>query len=524
MYPSLGRRLFLGAAAAAATAAIACAAPAYAAAPSIAVVLPDVTVAAGTSVPVGPILYARQETTLHNSAMTFELSGDLGGVAFTTEEFDDCEAVSATKLTCASPFELDLGPDGVGGVFDATLAAPKSALGRSGTITTTFTADGVDEITSTAEVTVADGVDLVAGKDAEVSVKVGAGFDAELEVRNNSDEVVRGAAIVFHTDYAFSSPEEFSNCWYGDGQVNACTFDQELQPGATYRTTVPYQLRAGTAAPGGAYGEFQWMTGDDYQDFLRYLEKAGYEGPGKPGKGGELGLTSPVSAQAAKQTDTRPDNNWQNVEVKVLGKQGTDFVAVGATAKGAKGATVTLPVGTRNAGPATVDLNRSGSSAATVIVTVPARTKVVTVPKGCAKAEDESVRTNPKALQYVCFSGSLFPAKTTVVWPFVVELLDDVTDAEGLVEVNPPCQCERFGRDINKKNDTAKIVINPVAVVPGDGVPGDGGQGDGGQGGGGGLPITGSQTAVVGAAGAVLVAAGVLGFFLARRRRTRFEA
>nr|WP_221375432.1 hypothetical protein [Actinoplanes polyasparticus] len=514
MYRSLGRRLFFGAVAAAATAAFAFAAPAQAAAPTIDVVLPDVTVAAGASIQVAPIMFANQATVLHNTAMTFELSGDLPGVAFKVEEFDDCEAVGATKLTCSLPYEFDLGPDGAVGYYQAELAAPAAALGKTGKITTTFRADGVDPVTTTADVTVASGVDLAAGPDSKLSVKVGAGFDAKLQVRNNSKEVVKGAAIVFHTDYAFASAKQFSNCWYGDGQVNACTFGQDLQPGATYQTSLPYKVRPGTAAPGGAYGEFQWLTGDDYRDYLEYLEKAGYDGPGAPGKGGKLGLTSQATARAA-QTDTDPDNNWQNIEIKVLGKLGTDFAAVGAAAKGAEGDTLTLPVGARNNGPATVDASRSGSAAATVIVTIPAKTKVVTVPEGCSKAEDDSVKTNPKALQYVCYSSPLFPAKTTVLWKFGVELTGDITNGKGLVEVNPPCECERFSRDINKKNDTAAIVINEV--------PGAAGEGSGGQGGGS-LAITGTQTAFVGGAGAVLVAGGVLGFVLARRRRTRFEA
>nr|WP_296073133.1 hypothetical protein [uncultured Actinoplanes sp.] len=515
MYRSLGRRLSFGAAAA--VAAIAFAAPAYAAAPTVDVVLPDVTVAAGAGIQVAPILYADQESRLSNATMTFELSGDLGGARLEhPDEFDVCESVSPTKLTCTMPFEIGVGPDGVIGYFQAGLTAPKTALGKTGKITATFTADGVAKVTTSAQVNVAGGVDLAAGEGSEISVKVGADFDAKLQVRNNSDEVVHGAAIIFNTDYAFSSPKQFSNCWYGGGSVNACSFDQELQPGSTYEVSVPYRLRADTAAPGSEYGQFEWLTGDDYQDLLTFLHDNGYDGPGDEGKGAKLGLTSLSAARAVKQTDVNPENNWQDLRVNALGKQGTDFVALGATAKGAKGDTVTLPVGTRNNGPATVDRNRAGESAATVIVTIPAKTKVVTVPEDCVKADDGSLTTNRKAVQYACFSSPLFPAKTTVLWKFGVKLTDDVTNAKGLVEVNPPCECDRFAGDINKKNDTAKIVINPVAGGSPD-------EGSGGQGGGS-LPITGPQTALFGGAGAVLVAGGVLGFFLARRRRTRFEA
>jgi LPXTG-motif cell wall-anchored protein len=41
---------------------------------------------------------------------------------------------------------------------------------------------------------------------------------------------------------------------------------------------------------------------------------------------------------------------------------------------------------------------------------------------------------------------------------------------------------------------------------------------------GGGLPLTGPQTGLIGAAGALLVAAGLAGFIATRRRRTRFQA
>lgn len=531
MYRSLGRRLSFGATAAAvaafAFAAFAFAAPAGAAAASVDVTLPDVTVAAGAGTQIAPIFYANRETTLFNTTLTFELSESLAGLELKDDGRRHCESTGPAKLTCALPYEFSTGPDGTVGDYVAELTAARTALGRTGKVTATLTADGVETTTATADVTVVSGVDLVAGDESEISAAPGAGFDAKLRVRNNSDEVVNGAAVIFNTDYAFSSPRQFSNCWYGDDQVNACVFDDKLQPGATYGTTVPYRLRAGTAAPGGAAGEFQWLTGDDYQDLLDFLAENGYDGPGAQGTGGPLALTTLVTARSAKQTDVDPDNNWQRLSVKVTGRQGTDIAAVGATATGAKGDTVTLPVGVRNDGPATVDRSRSGSSATTAVVTIPAKAEVVTVPEGCVKADDDSVRTNPGALQYACFTAPLFPVATTVVWKFGVRLTDDVTDARGLVEANPECTCDGFSGDINPKNDTASIVINPVAAPggPGDGAGNGTGGEDGGQGGGGGtLPITGSQTALVGAAGAVLVTAGVVGFVLARRRRTRFEA
>jgi len=115
-------------------------------------------------------------------------------------------------------------------------------------------------------------------------------------------------------------------------------------------------------------------------------------------------------------------------------------------------------------------------------------------------------------VQYICFADTLIPAGTTTTWKFALKITKVAPNASGAVEINPACECERFNADTNKSNDVAAIVLNPTAT------------GGGGGSGGGGLPITGPQTALFGAAGAGLIAAGVAGFAIARRRRTRFEA
>jgi hypothetical protein len=157
---------------------------AYAAAPEIDLALVDVTVAAGSSTQVAPIVYSSEEVT-----------------------------------------------------------ATDAALGETGTVKVTYSADGVAPVSRTAAVTVAEGVDLAAGPATEVTAKPGKSFDAALQVQNNTDKAVHGTAVIFGTDYAFSSIKQFGNCFYGGGQVNACTFDQDLEPGATYEVVLPYQLR-----------------------------------------------------------------------------------------------------------------------------------------------------------------------------------------------------------------------------------------------------------------------------------------
>ncbi|MET8148023.1 hypothetical protein ACIBSW_13910 [Actinoplanes sp. NPDC049668] len=510
MHRSLGRRVFVGAVGAIAAAALAT--PAYAAAPVIDVALPDVTVAAGGKTEIGPLLSSDKETTVLGAKAVYELSAGLEGVSFEApEESSDCTSDGPTKFTCTANFETWISPDGVIGDFEAGIAATEAALGKSGTVKLTFSADGVAPITRTAELTVAEGVDLAAGGDKEISGKPGASFDASLQVRNNTDKVVRGAAVLFYTDYPFQSTKQFSNCFYSQGQVNACTFDRDLEPGASYQIVLPYKLRADTYAPGVVAGEFEWFTTGDYTDLIKFLDDNGYEGPGTAGDGGKLELRKlPAAASLGnhKQTDTTPTNNSQTLTVNASGKQGTDFAAIGANVSGGAGDTVKVPVGVRNNGPASLDRSRHGGPAVVAVVTIPAGTKVATVPAGCFKAEDDSVRTKPDALQYVCFSNPVFPVKTQVVWEFGLKITKVVPNAAGAIELNPACECDVFSRDINKSNDVAKIVVNPTD---------DGGSG-------GGLPVTGPQTGLIGAGGALLVAAGIAGFIVARRRRTRFEA
>jgi hypothetical protein len=506
MHRSVGRRTLVGAAAAFAAATLAT--PAYAAVPAIDVALPDVTVAAGSSTQIAPILFSNKETTVTGATMVYQLSGGLDGVSLSApDESSDCTSDGPGKLTCTTPWETWISPDGVIGDFTAGIGATDAALGENGKVKVTFSADGVAPITRTADVNVAEGVDLAAGAAKEINVKPGNSFEASLQVHNTTDKVVHGTAVIFDTDYPFVPTKQFANCFYAQGQVNACTFDHDLEPGATYQIDLPYQLRADTYAPSTVAGEFEWLTAGDYADLIKFLDHNGYEGPGTAGSGGTLELQQlPAASSLAKQTDTNPDNNWQSLTVNASGKQGTDFAAIGASVSAALGDIVKIPVGVRNNGPATLDRSRSGSSAVTAIITLPAGTKVVTVAHGCVKSDDDSLKTKPGALQYACFSDTLFPAKTQLTWEFGLKITKVVPNAEGAVEVNPACECDRFSDDINKSNDVAKIVVNQTG------------------GAGGGLAITGPKAGLIGATGALLVSVGIAGFIVTRRRRTRFEA
>jgi hypothetical protein len=454
--------------------------------------------------------------TFTNAKVTFQLSGDLAGVSLRpSADVQGCTATNSTTVTCEIENSHDIvTPYGSSIQFAADISATKAALGETGKATYTLSGDGIETVKKTIDVNVAEGVDIAAGTDKTVSVKPGAGFDAGLEVHNNSDSVVHGVTVLFDTDYALVSTEQFANCFYGDGQVTACTFDQDLKPGASYQLAMPFQLRKDTAAPGEAYADFEWLTAGDWDDLLKFLGDNGIDGPGTPGNGDAIALEQTPTNKALKQTDPNPDNNWQDLEIDVAGNQGVDLAAVGATATGAAGTTVGVALGAKNNGPATLDRTQDGFGVG-ALITIPAGVTVAAFPDDeCfLNTRDSIIKGDPNAVQYACFTDAVVPAGETVTWKFALRINKATPNESGTVALYPKCECE-WPADTNSGNDTAEIVLNPT----GGGTNPGGGHGDVG------LPITGPQTALIGAAGAALLAAGIAFFTVSRRRRTRFEA
>ncbi|MEU8241659.1 hypothetical protein AB0C07_25705 [Actinoplanes missouriensis] len=514
MHHRSARRLFAGPAVAVA-AALALAAPAHAAAGAkISFELSGTTVGVGAQAPIDTVLGADKAVTLTSASVTYELSGDLTGVSLVSEDAY-CESFSESQLVCERPFEFELDPDGLSNVFDAALKASGSAVaGATGTLTATFSADGVTPVKATADVKVADDVDLAAGKSYELDLKPGAAFELPLEITNTTGTVAHGAGLRAHADYAYEATERFSNCVYReDDRLAGCLFAQDLELGTTYRVVLPFRLREDTAAPSGNGGEFEWLTADDYTD--RIATKDTSAGPA-------LRLEPVVSAKRAPQTDSDPEDNWQTVTVNATGKQGSDVAAVGTTVSGKAGDVVKATVGLRNNGPATIDSSRSAEWASVALVTIPEGTTATAVPKSCYLAEYD--KTDPDAVQYYCASDYVFRAGQTVKWTFGLRIDKVHADATGAVESNPACQCSRFSEDLDRSNDKAKLVVNPTeAGNPAGGTPGTG-TGDDEGGGEPGLPITGPQGAALAVTGVLLLVAGVAGFLVARKRRTRFEA
>jgi len=454
----------LAALSAVAVSAVATATPAAASGPGVTMIVPDTSVATGgTPAELKPSWYADEEVVLQKPRLTYTLTGLEGVTLSTGDGVGQCENAGPTQLLCSDEFEFSTGPDGMTGWFTALLTAGETAVaGASGTVTATFEAEGAEPVTQQAAVRVVGAVDLAGGPAVSLSRQPGAAFDVPLVVRNAGRTVAQGAAVIFNRDYSFEGTAQFSNCRYRDGEVTACVFDQELQPGATLRGVMPYKLRTDTYAPGSDSGELQWLTPAELEDHETLLQKSG-QTLGVPGTGEALTLQGAAAAKQSqagageiRQADTNPDNNWATVNVRVTGVNGADLVAIGAELTGAAGDVVTAEVGVRNAGPATIDFNRSGEPISHVAVTIPAGATVIEAPEACSP--DRSGR-------YLCFGGSFLPVGGAETYEFKLRITTVVPDARGPVVVNGPCQCSQFTQDTNPSNNTAAIVLNRAGSV-----------------------------------------------------------
>lgn len=540
MYQHLARRVIAGLAVVAATT-LGSAMPAQAAAEQrVGLRLdPAYNVGVDDAITILPHLSATQAVTLTGATITYELSGDLAGVSLVNPANGSCTSVSPTRLTCTAASEIALGPASRSEHLNAGLTTTAAAvMGATGTLKTTFSADGVDADVDTAPVRVVDRIDMaVPEPQVTVSVKPGDTFTSRLRLTNVGKSVIKGAGILFNTPYAIEPAQRFSNCIYGSGVVRGCRFAQDLRPGVTYEMTLPSRLRKDTFAPGAVAVDGLWTDDADYADWAAELLGGTAN---KLGTGGPL-VFEPVADErrAAGQYDRTADDNRQHITVKVLGEQGADVAAVGAKVSGAAGAVVEAEVGVRNLGPATLDLFGPYTRSSVAVVTIPAGAEVVTVPDLC-KPADDAVRTDEDAVRYSCETFEILHAEETISWTFGLRITTVVPNATGSVEANPACdgnaRCGSFTKDLNPSNDTAALIINPTDAQPGDGDAGagaDGGTSGGADGGtdggtsggtGGGLPITGPQGAAYGVAGALLVMAGAFFVVSARRRRIRFES
>ncbi|MEV7986395.1 LPXTG cell wall anchor domain-containing protein [Micromonospora sp. NPDC085948] len=466
--------------------------------------------------------------------------------------------VSPTKLHCESDIE-----DGQSPSFDYLVTAEDDAKpGQKGSLAISLTAGG-KTAKAKADVSIAEGVDLVSDPTVEASGAPGGSAGLPGIVRNAGATRVSGAVLVVQAEYLAAYGGDFSNCRSDEwGMTTFCTFDTKIEPGRSYKLSGNLPIKVAPEARTGAKFPvlLDWWTIADWELAFKdwHLDDVA------PGKGGRLRLVEQSTERArAPQTDLERWNSTTLGTVRVTGDNHADLAANGASASGRKGDVVTVAPSFTNHGPAVVEyLGQStpGIQLADlpVRISVPADTTVVEADSECVPFAPEKEWDpwnagwgEPGAKEYACavletpndkdFKGS---------YSFALRIDKVVPDATGAITTV-------LAGDPNKSNDTAKIIINPTSTDGGNngggngngggdngggsnngtggngnggsgnngtGAGGNGGTGGGDSGDGGGLPVTGQSTGLIAGLGALLLAAGVGGYLVAKRRRTRFVA
>ncbi|TDC33095.1 LPXTG cell wall anchor domain-containing protein [Micromonospora sp. 15K316] len=479
---------------------------------------PDTTVALGEhGKDASAKLFTRVNSQFHDATVRYDYRSLAGKVKLKAlSEADDCETPEEGVLLCRehSPIYVDE-------TYGASLtelnisATDEAQAGDAGELRISFRVGNLEKATYTSHLQVGEGVDLATGPDAKFDLKPGDSFTAPVTVVNAGKTTVDGVIAYFDNDYAIRAVDRFSNCLYAGESIVACEFDEKIPAGEARSVTFDYQLGKDTYAPGSQYGNIRFMTPADFEDLIEQRARSGAK-TAKHGTGPKLTLTE-ASAKAARsvQTDTDRSNDFWNMSIDVGGKNGADLEAIGAELTGKVGAEVTARVGLRNNGPATLDRHRADSQVTFVDVTLPAGTRAVEVPENCAPFKGDGTKLTdggkPGAPAYRCFPGVFAKAGEELTNELRLRIEEIVPGASGTVTINAPCECTGgFKDDLKPANDTAKILLTAT-----------GGQGGGD---GGSLPITGESTALIAGIGALLLAAGVGGYVVARRRKTRFVA
>ncbi|GAA1892215.1 hypothetical protein GCM10009687_71860 [Asanoa iriomotensis] len=428
-----------------------------------------------------------------------------------------CSPESATVTRCDRP----VGQDETFGVgFYYTVAGKADAeVGTEGSISFAVEVDGATA-TAKSAVTIAEASDLSTGGLDEngepptlnATGEPGGLAKANAPVSNVGKSTVEGARLVISPDYRTAYAGNFSNCTNYEFAFAVCEFDEPLEPGKNYRLSedIPYSIDK-LARTGAVYTTYTdwWVEGDWKLVEKSWIENAG--GEPQQGTGERLRLEEVANARRAPQTDVTPYDSFQQVKITVGGDNHVDMAAVGATASGAVGATVTVKPGIDNLGPAYLESPEEMPTKPAVRITVPEGATVVEAPWDCAPfteggtwPADEDAWGKAGAREYGCLVWDVFPGNP-YEFEFKLKIDQVVENAVGTITA-------KIDGDPNAANDTAEIVLNST---------GDGGGSGGGDGGG--LPVTGPQATLIAGAGVLLVGAGAA-FVLVRRRRTRFVA
>ncbi|MGW3618660.1 LPXTG cell wall anchor domain-containing protein [Micromonospora arida] len=369
-------------------------------------------------------------------------------------------------------------------------------------------------------VSIGEGVDLAAIEQRlELTGALGDTLDVPLTVANRGEKAVHDVVLFFEGGYGLGPSKRYKNCEYSPADsfrhAFACRFHTTIEPGGAARldSRFGFTVPADDPAPNGHSGAAYWYTPADWEEFQSSMPVR----LGQQGTEGELTL-EPVSLHSSsRQTDVNDQNDRTLMRLQVSGDQGTEVAALGtpATATGKVGATVPLKVGYVNNGPAAVNVDGAKDLRARTVLSLPSGVTAVRVPMTCSSYGDW-VPGKPGATVYHCGEHKRLAQGEKIEYEFELRL-DEAGTRAAQVRLTFDT-----GVDLNPANDRATITIIASADGGSENPGGDDGQGGGDPDGS--LPITGAKAGLTAGIGGVLLAAGAVGFVVARRRKTRFVA
>lgn len=434
----------------------------------------------------------------------------------------DCVSAGTLKVRC------DVGPLSGRESIDPFLLKPTASAkaGDTGAITYTATASDAATVTGKTDVLVG-GPKLVSRPyPALKGIAPGAGFERTPAFANTGAAPAdKGVMLLVQDSEGVSLARDHSNCHYSDRpDVGAwCRFDTPVAPGSAYETDAPLRYTASKDTMYGYNTYIVWPVGATAPDSF------------DPSDFPDTGTGAPLNLKSVASGSGFTGSGYGTFATT----QHADYQALGDTAEGKVGETVSITVGVRNNGPGRMDFRwMDADNSGTFVVTPPAGTTITGAP-GPGEQGDPGPRWNctpgkAGAKSYTCdIAGTDFRSGGFVTQEFTVRIDKAVPGAQGTVRAveNP----DYPNRDDDPVNDTAAIAVkatgsatsspSPSASAPPSATATASPSGSGagtisGTATGGGLAATGTDAVLLRAGTAVLlVAAGTLVFLTARRLR-----
>jgi len=279
----------------------------------------------------------------------------------------------------------------------------------------------------------------------------------------------------------FAKNDKHDGCKYNDKRTEAtCELRRgKLHPGGVLSVLIaPMMVTVADDAPGPGALVGGIVAGGARRTEAPVSELAAAQATATDAKDVKVTDATASQKQAAAGADRGGDadtsDNGGAFSVHTAANP-ADLQVFAGSGSGALGSTVTIPVKVKNDGPASSPLT-------TLTVTAPTGTELVDVPTGCEF-------TTPGK---VAKCEGLLAAHEEETGNFAFKIASTTIANDGKATISGTLE------DRKPQNNTAAIVITI---------------------GGGGLPITGAKVSVIGGTGTAVLAAGVVLFLFARRRR-----